>query len=71
MILEFYKNEKLREAVRTYMQAVFNQEIINRVYERKSVEYIADATELVDRAFAQMEIDYGTKKEVKSLNKAR
>jgi len=71
MIAEFYQNEKLREAVKSYMFAVFNQEIIDRVYQRKSVEHAADAIELVDRAFNQMELDYAPKKEAKPTNEAR
>lgn len=71
MIKEFALNKVLREAVRSYMQGVFNQEIITRVHNREDVSHIADAEELVDKAFEQMSIDYEPKKEIKNINEAR
>ena len=68
---DFYKNKAMRTEVRAYIEAVFNKEIIEKVYAREDVSHIADANDLVERAFTQMELDFGSKKKSTNLNEAR
>ena len=44
-----------------YLIDFIEQEAIRRIYERKDVTAIADAHELILKAFEQLEVDYGIK----------
>lgn len=71
MIQEFATNEVLRESVHEYITECFRQETIEKVFNRVDVRYIADAKELLDKAFGQMKVEFAPKKTIKPLNEAR
>lgn len=71
MIADFYKNKAQREAVKQYIEDYFRKEAVDMVFARKDVSHVADAMELLDSAFSQMEVDYGIKKKINNVNGAR
>ena len=51
---------------------VIGEEAKQMVFERKDVAHIADAKELIDKAFRQIEIEYGVQpKQSKPINEAK
>ncbi len=71
MIEEIAKNKVIREALRAYVYAVCDKEIVDRVRKRESVDHIADAIDLIDKVIDQMEDDFTVKKEQTQTNEAR
>lgn len=67
----FYTNTVLREEVRQYIEDCFKKEAVDKVFAREDVAHIADAMDLLNKAFSQMEADFGAKKESNNLNNAR
>lgn len=70
-IQDFYRNKVLREEVKQYIDTYIQQETIAMVFERKDVSHIADAKDLIDKVFSQMEVDYGIPKKNNTINEAR
>ena len=52
-----------KEALREYIIEHIGKEGIYRMFNRQSVEHIADACELIQKAFEQLDIDYGIKQQ--------
>jgi hypothetical protein len=71
MIQDFYRNKVMRDAVRQYIDDCFVKEAVEKMFNREDVTHIADAKELLDKAFSSMEVDFGAKKETNNINEAR
>lgn len=66
-VQDFYTNQVLRDAVRSYIEECFRVEAVDMVFKREDVSHIADAKDLLDRAFSQMEVDFKVNKPVNTL----
>ena len=59
LLRRFNDDRATKEALREYLEMFIGDEAVKMVYERKDVAHIADAKDLLDKAFSQLEIDYG------------
>ena len=50
-----------RDAVIDYIRDFIDTEGLEKMYAKKDVSHIADATDLITKAFEQLEIEYGIK----------
>lgn len=57
----FNGDKTTKEALREYIIEHIGREGVYRMFNRQSVEHIADACELIQKAFEQLDIDYGIK----------
>jgi len=57
-IRRFNGDIRTKEALKQYFEAFIAEECVRMAYERKDVSHIADAKELLDKVFTQIEIDY-------------
>jgi len=71
LVSDFYKNKGMREEVKQYVDDIFMKEVITRTFERKDTAHLADAKEIWDKAFDQMEADFSPPKEPINYNEAR
>ena len=67
LLLQFQRDEHIRNEVIAFINSFIDDEAVKRVYERKDVSAVADAKELVNLAFAEIDNLYGIKN--KSINK--
>lgn len=70
-VKDFYTNVVMRNAVKDYLIACFEKEAVELVFKREDVSHIADAKELLDKAFEQMAAEFGAKPPVNNSNPAR
>lgn len=70
-VQDFYTNKVMREDVRNYFLSAIESEAIELLFNRADTSHIADAKDLIDKIFQQMDIDFEVTKEVKSLNNQR
>lgn len=59
LLQRFANDEHGMQAVLQYVTDFIAREGVTRMFDRKDVSAIADAKELIDKAFDQMSIDYG------------
>lgn len=55
----FYNDEATRETVKTYLKAVAEETAIKKVFNREDVSGVADALEIIESAFSQLDERYG------------
>jgi hypothetical protein len=60
-VQDFYRNEAVRESVKEYIELVIKEETIQKAFKREDTSHIADAKELIERAFKKMANDFSTK----------
>ncbi len=58
LLIRFNGDVHTKEAFKEFLIAFINQEALEKMYKREDVSHIADAKDLVDRAFEQLAIDY-------------
>lgn len=69
---DFYLNEVMRNDVRAYLEDYLKLVAIERIFEKEDVSGIADAREVIDKAFENLEATYRVASEGKELkNEAR
>jgi len=69
---QFYNDKDTKENVHNYLIDYLEKEAVKRVFDRKDVSAIADAKEVIDRAFDNLEVLFNSKAEKKeSINQAR
>lgn len=61
LLQRFQTDEHLRNEVIAFIDNFIQQEAVKRVFERKDVSAVADAKELIDNAFSELENLYGFK----------
>lgn len=62
----------MREAFKQYLSDFIAQEAVRLIYTRTNTDHIADAHELLNKAFEQLDVDYGiTEQPTKPFNTAR
>lgn len=72
LLRRFNDDKHTKQALKEYLLAFISQEAVSLIFERKDVSHIADAKDLIDKAFMQIEIDYGVPaKQQKPTNEAK
>lgn len=66
LIRRFNDDKATKNAVQQYFTDFIAEEGVRLMFERKDTTHIADAKELLDKAFMQIEIDYGVQKEYRN-----
>ena len=56
---QFYNDEHTRLAVQAFLVEVLAQEAIQRVMERKDVSHLADANDIIEKAFIKLKETFG------------
>lgn len=68
----FNDDRATKEALQEYLNQFIAETAVNLMYERKDTAHIADAHDLINKAFDQINIDYGIQqKPIEQTNKAR
>jgi len=71
-LLSFYNDKDTKENVYNYLIDYLEKEAVKRVFDREDVSAIADAKEVIDKAFDNLEVLFNKKAEKKeSINEAR
>jgi len=72
LLRQFNGDFNTKEALKAFIIDVINQEAIEKMYKREDVSHIADATELIEKAFDKLETTYGIQtKQTLPINQAR
>lgn len=69
---DFFLNESMREDVKTYLIDFLKEQAIEKAFNREDTSSVAEAKEVIDKAFSNLDILFATKKEGKEVkNEAR
>lgn len=69
---DFYLNENMRNEVQTYLIDFLKVQAIEKTFKRENTEHIAEAKEVLDKAFENLDILFASKSESKGIkNPAR
>lgn len=60
LLKEFYEDKQLLKAVKDYMDSFLRQEAVERVFNREQTMYLADAQEVIDKAFDNLDQMYSS-----------
>lgn len=72
LIRRFNDDKATKEALQEYLKAFIAETAVIMMYERKDTSHIADAYDLINKAFDQINIDYGIQqKPIEQTNNAR
>ena len=71
-LIEFYQDTDTKNNVHEYLVQFFKEEAVRRLMEREDAVALADAVELTDKAFENMDLLFSPKVEGKEIkNEAR
>jgi hypothetical protein len=59
-LIRFTTDGVTRESVKVFILGFIADEGVRMMFDRKDVSHIADAKDLIEKAFIQLEQDYGT-----------
>lgn len=69
---EFYNDKDTRENVKEYLLQFYKEEAVRKLMNREDAIALADATELLNKAFDNMELMFDKKSGIKrNINEAR
>lgn len=69
---DFYLNQVMREEFKTYLIDFLKTQAIEKTFNREPTEYIAEAKEVIEKAFDNLDILFASKSEGKEIkNEAR
>lgn len=72
LLKDFYLNEAMRNEVQTYLMDFLKVQAIEKAFAKEDVSGIADAKQVLDKAFSNLEILFAPESEVKEQpNQAR
>lgn len=72
LLRRFNDDKATKEALKDYLNQFIAETAVNLMYERKDTSHIADAHDLINKAFDQINIDYGVQqKPIEQTNNAR
>ena len=72
VLRKFNGDPHTKDAFKAYMLSYIEAEAVKRVFNREDVSSVADAYELMNKVFEQLDIDYGIKEKIKvSDNQAK
>lgn len=66
LLQRFNADERTKEELVDYLTAFIASEGVRRIFNREDVSAVADAKELLDRAFEQLKQDYGAPEQRKA-----
>jgi len=64
---DFYLNEVMREDVKTYLLAFLTDKAVAKVFAQEDTKAIAEAKEVIDEAFNNLEVIFQKKTEGKEI----
>lgn len=71
-LLEFHQDTETKNNVHSYLVDFLKEEAIKKVFDKEDVSAVAEAKEMIDKAFENMDIIFRPKLEVKEQkNEAR
>lgn len=71
-LLEFYQDTDTKNNVHSYLVDFLKEEAVRKVFDRENVESVAEAKEMIDKAFENMDVIFKPKQENKpQINEAR
>jgi hypothetical protein len=69
---DFFLNEVMRNDVKTYLIDFLKEQAIEKTFNKENTEHIAEAKEVLDKAFENLEVLFAPKSEGKEqINEAR
>lgn len=69
---DFYLNEAMRNDVKTYLIDFLKVQAIEKTFKREDTSAVAEAKEILDKAFSDLDILFAPESQVKELkNEAR
>jgi hypothetical protein len=68
---EFYADTETRDNVKAYLVQFLTEEAVKKVFNREDVGGVAEAKEIIENAFAQMELMFQPKVEKNTENESR
>lgn len=69
---EFYKDKETRENVHEYLIQFLREEGVRKIFDKQDVNAVAEAKEIIDKAFENMSLLFSPKvKGKKIINEAR
>lgn len=71
LLRQFYNDETLREEVKAFLFQELDKYALEKVYEKKDTQAIAEAKETIERAFSELEVLFSRKKDKEIINPAR
>lgn len=72
MLKDFYLNESMKVEVHNYLIKFFEQEALKKVFEKEETKHLAEAKEIIDKAFENLEVLFHKKSSGKEIeNPAR
>lgn len=72
MLKEFYTNESMRNDVKNYLIDFLKIQAIDKTFKREDTSAIAEAKEIIDKAFEELEVLFSPKvAEKENRNQAR
>lgn len=72
LLRRFNDDKHTKQAVKEYVIDFIGEEAKAMIFDRKDVAHIADAKDLIDKAFRQIEIEYGVQpKQSHQINEAK
>lgn len=72
ILRRFNGDEQTKQALLEFIHAVINDEALDKMYKRIDVSHISDAKELIDKAFDELNNQYGIKEQpAANTNQAR
>ena len=71
LIRRFYNDDHTRESVKEYLLSSLNELALRKIYNRDSVDGIADAQEAIEDMFIELGEKYATKEAKEDTNQAR
>ena len=71
-LLEFYQDKDTRENVHNYLVEFLKEEAVRKLFNKEDVSAVAEAKEMIDKAFENMNIIFAKKETSKQpINEAR
>lgn len=72
ILRRFNGDEQTKQALLEFIHTIINDEALDKMYKRIDVSHIADAKILIDKAFEQLNTQYGIKEQpAENINQAR
>lgn len=67
MLKDFFLNEGMREEVRLYLLKFLTDKAVEKVFAKEDTQAIAEAKEVIDEAFNNLEVIFQKKAESKEI----
>jgi len=71
LLKSFYEDVHTREEVRAYLVEFLKEEGIRKIFDKEETASVAEAKEIIDKAFDNLETMFGNKPKSKTINPAR